>query len=566
MNKVKTFSVSGNIVDVVNKEIFYGTINIENGKIVKIVHCPQSDNQIIKSPNHQITKSFILPGLIDAHIHIESSMVIPSEFARAAVVHGTVATVSDPHEIANVLGIEGVKFMINNGKKVNFKFYFGAPSCVPATAFETSGANFGLKETEELLSIKEIKYLSEMMNFPGVLNNDREVIGKIELAKKYKKPVDGHAPGLKGNDAQAYAKAGISTDHECMTISEAEDKIKFGMKILIREGSAAKDFDELIPLIAKYPDSLMFCSDDRHPDDLIQGHINLLIKKAIKSGYNTMDIIRSCTYNPVKHYNLNVGLLQEGDPADFIIVDNLNNFNVLSTYINGEKVADKGNTLINSLKEEPLNNFHCNKITLKDIELPASVLKLPASIRVIEAIDGQLFTKSLIEKAKIFDNNIVSDIENDTLKIVVYNRYDIQHSKPAVGFIKGFGFKYGAIASSIAHDSHNIIAVGADDEDIVNAINMIIDNKGGISYSELSIYNSNSKILPLPVAGLMSNANIYQVADIYQSINKTVINLGTKLTSPFMTLSFMALLVIPELKLGDKGLFDVTKFEFANLI
>jgi adenine deaminase len=566
-------SVSGNIVDVVKKEIFEGTIYIEGGKIVKIERRQQATGNRQQGNNKTMGYNYILPGLIDAHVHIESSMAIPSEFARAAVIHGTVATVSDPHEIANVLGIEGVRFMIQNGRKVNFKFYFGAPSCVPATPLETSGASFGLKETEELLKMPEIKYLSEMMNFPGVINNDKEVIGKIKLAKKYDKPIDGHAPGLRGEVLKKYIDAGISTDHECFSIDEAEEKIKLGMKILIREGSAAKNFDELIPLITKYPDSIMFCSDDRHPDDLIKGHINLPVKRAIKKGYNIIDIIRSCTYNPVKHYKLDAGILQEGDPADFIIVDDLRSFNILSTWIKGVKVADKGKTLINSIKETTPNIFNCEKITVKDIALPAHRSSLIAhhSLKVIEAIDGQLITKSILAKPKIKDNKIVSDPANDILKIVVVNRYskhEALSTKHSIGFTKGFGFKHGAIASSIAHDSHNIIAVGVDDEDIVNAINLIIENKGGIAYfnSKFKIQNSKFSILSLPVAGIMSDRDIFQLAEDYKKITNDIKSLGTRFSSAFMTLSFMALIVIPALKICDKGLFDVSKFEFTGLL
>ena len=543
MNYNKDFNVSGNIIDVVGKNIFQGTIYIKVGKIFEIIKEP-SDN------NH-----YILPGLIDAHIHIESSMVIPSEFARAAVVHGTIATVSDPHEIANIMGMEGIKFMINNGKKVNFKFYFGAPSCVPATDFETSGAVLGLKETEELLKMKEIKYLSEMMNFPAVLYNDSLVYGKLELARKYNKVIDGHAPGLRNTDAEKYIKSGITTDHECFSIDEAKEKIKLGMKILIREGSAAKNFDELIPLIKEYPGKIMFCSDDRHPDDLVNEHINSLVKRAIRKGYDLFDILRCCTLNPVKHYDLDAGLLQTGDSADFIIADDLQNFNIIATYINGDKVAENGITLIESVIEQPINNFNANHITEKDIEIMAE----SDSINVIEAIDGQLITNLITAKAKIENNRVISDSENDIIKIVVLNRY--KPSKPAVGFIKSFNIKQGAIASSIAHDSHNIIAVGADDKSIIKLINMLIDSKGGIAFTD----NPDLKLLPMPVGGIMSNADIYSVSEIYKNISVDVKKTGTTLTSPYMTLSFMSLLVIPFLKIGDKGLFDSNKFTFKAL-
>lgn len=543
MRTTKRLSISGNIVDIVNKKIFQGTITIKNGKIISL-----------KKENTK-NSNYILPGLIDAHIHIESSMLIPSEFARIAVTHGTVATVSDPHEIANVLGIDGVKYMIENGKKVPFKFYFGAPSCVPATPFETSGATLGVKEVEELLKMKEIKYLSEMMNFPGVLSNDEIVMGKINLSKKYNKPIDGHAPGLKGKNAIKYAQAGISTDHECFTIEEALDKLNAGMKIQIREGSAAKNFEALIELMRNHSENIMLCSDDKHPNDLVKGHINLLVKRAIEKGFDPLTVIRTCTYNPVKHYKLDVGLLQKNDNADFIIIDNLKDFNVLATYINGIKVAEKGKTKIPSVDESTPNLFNAKKITINDISVEAK----SDTIKVIEALEGQLITKQIFTKAKIKNNKIISDTENDILKIVVLNRY--YSAPPSVAFVKNFGLKKGAIASTVAHDSHNIISVGTSDEAIVNSINLLIENKGGIS-----LVNGNQQmIIPLPVAGIMSNKDAYLIARQYEDINKKTKQLGTKLAAPYMTLSFMALLVIPELKLSDKGLFDGNKFEFTSL-
>ena len=537
------FIISGNIVDVVNEEIYEGRMEVKDGKITSIKR-EKSDN-----------KQFIIPGLIDAHIHIESSMLIPSEFARLAVVHGTVATVSDPHEIANVLGIEGIKFMIQNGNKVPFKFYFGAPSCVPATAFETSGATLGVEEIEQLLKMDEIKYLSEMMNFPGVLYDDKEVLAKINVAKKYNKPIDGHAPGLLGKQAKKYVSAGISTDHECFTIEEALDKISYGMTVQIREGSAAKNFETLIPLINEYPDKIMLCSDDRHPDDLVEGHINTIIKRAIKLGYDPVKVLRVCTYNPIQHYNLEVGLLQKGDPADFAIVDNLQDFNILSTYINGEKVAHMGECLIQSQEEKSPNLFKLDPVHESDLNVKAE----GEFIKVQKAFEGQLITEKVIHKAKVENGLVVSDIEHDVLKMVVLNRY--QKEKPSIGFINNFNLKEGAIASTVAHDSHNIIAIGTNDHDITNAINLLIKTKGGISVSN----GSNNMLLPLPVAGIMSDKDGHFVAKRYAELNQQVKLMGSKLHAPFMTLSFMALLVIPELKLSDQGLFDGSTFKFTSL-
>ncbi|MCD4696134.1 MAG: adenine deaminase [Bacteroidales bacterium] len=535
--------IKGNIVDVVSKRIFKGTIEISDGKIQSVV---EEDN---------IESHYIIPGLIDAHIHIESSMLIPSEFARIAVTHGTVATVSDPHEIANVLGVPGIEFMIANGNKVPFKFNFGAPSCVPATSFESSGAILDATDVEALLNRNDIKYLSEMMNYPGVLYKDKEVYAKLAAAKRVGKPVDGHAPGLCGEDAQKYINEGISTDHECFTLEEALEKIKYGMKIQIREGSAAKNFEALAPLIKEHSDDIMFCSDDKHPDDLAKGHMNEIVKRAVSLGYDPVEVLRICTYNPVKHYNLDVGLLQENDPADFVIIDNLKDFTILETNINGECVARNGKTLLLPVGESAPNAFKAHEVKPAGIRVGEQA----GNIKVMQALDGQLITKSFLAKPKINDGFVVSDTDRDILKIVVLNRY--QASKPAIAFIRGFGFKQGAIASTVAHDSHNIIAVGTDDTQIVEAINKIIKSKGGISLVE----DDQSLALPLPVAGIMSNDDGYKVGELYEKINGRAKRLGSDLHAPFMTLSFMALLVIPELKLSDKGLFDGSVFQFTSL-
>jgi len=543
MKSKNTYKLSGNIIDLRAEKIFKGTVHVDNGIISKIV-----EEKVLED-------HYILPGLIDSHIHIESSMLIPSEFAKLAVVHGTVATVSDPHEIANVLGIDGVKYMIANGNKVPFKFYFGASACVPATPFETSGFQFHEKEMEELLGMKEIKYLSEMMNFPGVINRDAWEMRKIEIAKKYNKPVDGHAPGVTGEDAQKYAEAGVTTDHECFTIKEALDKISFGMKIQIREGSAAKNFEELIDLMQDHSDKVLFCSDDKHPNDLVKGHINEMIIRAIKKGYEPMKVLRSVILNPIDHYGLEVGTLQVNDPADMIVVNNLDEFKILQTYVDGVLVADNGTSYIDSVPEDQPNNFHAAPITADQLKIEPKGNKL----KVIEALDGQLITGFLLEDFKVDNNNVVSDVDNDILKLVVLNRYE--KAEPAIAFIKNFNLKSGAIASSVAHDSHNIVAVGTSDEAITQAINLVIKEEGGISM----INNVEKKVIPLPVAGLMSTCDGYRVATSYQIIDDEVHKMGSKLRAPYMTLSFMALLVIPELKLSDKGLFDGIKFSFTDL-
>ncbi len=542
--KETSFEIQGNIVDVIGCRIFKGTVVVQDGIITAI------REESVEADG------YILPGLIDAHIHIESSMLIPSEFARLAVIHGTVGSVSDPHEIANVLGIPGVRFMIENGMKVPFKFNFGAPSCVPATTFETSGARLDVADVKELLDMPEIKYLSEMMNFPGVLYDDPEVAAKIDFAKKAGKPVDGHAPGVTGTQAEKYINAGISTDHECFTIEEAYEKIKYGMHILIREGSAAKNFETLFPLIDQYPEMVMLCSDDKHPNDLVAGHINLVVKRAIEKGLNVMNVIRCCTLNPVRHYNLDIGLLQPGDSADFILIDNLSEFNVLKTYIDGVMVAENGKTYIHSFLAPLLNNFNISKIAPEDIRIKNE----GGNIRIQKALDGQLITQTLIEKPAISNEGyVVTDTSRDILKLIVINRY--QKAVPAIGFINNFGLKQGAIASCVAHDSHNIVAVGADDDSIIQAINMIIESKGGIS-----LVNGEEKmLLPLPIAGIMADIDGFTVAELYDRMDRKTKEMGSTLSAPYMTLSFMALLVIPEIKLSDKGIFDGKRFSFTSL-
>lgn len=542
---MEQFSISGNIVDLLRKKIYSGTVHVCDGRIASV------------TPSASISpERFILPGFIDAHVHVESSMLVPSEFARLAVVHGTVATVSDPHEIGNVLGIEGVRYMIRNGNQVPFHFYFGASSCVPATSFETAGATITVEEIRSLLKNEKLKYLSEVMNYPGVLARDPLVMDKIQAAKDLDLPVDGHAPGLKGAEAARYISAGISTDHECYTLEEAFDKIRNGMKIIIREGSAAKNYEALHSLIGSHPDLVMFCSDDKHPNDLVKGHINELVKRSIMQyGYDTMEVLRCACINPIKHYNLDVGYLQPGQNADFIITDNLSDFTVLETYIKGQLVAKNGKTLIPSVRNEVLNNFNVSLKSEDDFLLKGS----EGTILVIQAMDGELITNRIEVKANVRDGHLIADPEQDILKLAVINRY--KEAPAALAFIKGFELKNGALASCIAHDSHNIIAVGANDKDICKAVNAIIEHKGGIAVA----VDGSVEVLSLPVAGIMSPEDGYDVAKKYSLLDQKAKQLGTSLTAPFMTLSFMALLVIPSLKLSDKGLFDGNSFSFIPL-
>jgi adenine deaminase len=541
-----TFEIKGQYIDIVGKRIFPAAISVQEGVISAIQEIPAA-------PQH-----FILPGFIDSHVHIESSMLIPSAFARLAVIHGTIGTISDPHEIANVCGVEGVHYMINNGKKVPFHFFFGAPSCVPATTFETAGASINSEEVATLLDNKDIYYLSEMMNFPGVLFKDEEVMKKIKAAHAVGKPIDGHAPGLMGEDAQKYIEAGISTDHECFTIEEAVDKLSYGMKILIREGSAAKNFEALYELIDDHPNSVMLCSDDKHPDSLVLGHINQLCARAVAKGLNVFNILKAACINPVVHYQLPTGMARVNDPANFIVIEDLTHFKVAQTYINGQLVAEKGQSLIQPIDEKIINQFDTTLIKVEDIQVDLGTYPTKENkIAVIEAIDGQLITNYLWEDPTITDGKIISDTNKDILKIVVYNRY--HPAAPKMAFIKNFGFKHGAIASTVAHDSHNIIAVGVNDHEIVQAINAVIQEKGGIS----CVKEQELKVLGLPVAGLMSKDDPYMVAEAYSTIDAMAKSLGSKLGSPFMTLSFMALLVIPHLKLSDKGLFDGDRFKLC---
>jgi len=539
-------TLTANILHIEARSSSYGTLHIENGKIAHIEHLgPARDGE-----------PWIMPGFVDAHIHIESSMLVPSEFARMAVVHGTVATVSDPHEIANVLGMEGVQYMIDNGKKVPFKFFFGAPSCVPATTFETAGASLNAEEVAQLLAMPEILYLSEMMNYPGVLFSDPEVLAKIAAAQALGKPVDGHAPGLRGEQARSYFAAGISTDHECFTYEEGLEKARLGVKIIIREGSAAKNFEALIPLLPQFPDQVFFCSDDKHPDDLILGHINLLVLRALQKGCELFDVLQAACINPVHHYGLNVGLLHPGDPADFIVVEDLQSFRVLATFIEGQIAAEAGHSLIPRVEAPVINRFNTSPKRPQDFHLQA----LTHKVRFIEALDGEIVTRSGMADIAVQNGLATADPAQDLLKITVVNRYE--DAPPAVAFIRGFGLQKGAIASCVGHDSHNIIAVGTDDEALCAAVNAVIASTGGIS----AVGAGREMVLPLPVAGIMTQADGYETARAYAEIDAWVKSeLGCRLTSPFMTLSFMALLVIPELKLSDKGLFDGAAFAFAEL-
>lgn len=544
-----SFTVSGRLVDILGKQTAPVQVTIADGRIT----------QITRLDDLPASAGFLLPGFIDAHVHVESSMLVPAEFARAAVVHGTVATVSDPHEIGNVLGVDGVRYMLDNAAESPLKFNFGAPSCVPATVFETAGATITVAEVEELLDDPRIRYLSEMMNFPGVLAGDTECLAKIAAAQQRGKPVDGHAPGLRGEEAAAYVAAGMTTDHECFTKEEALDKLAAGCKIAIREGSAARNFDALYTLLGEHPGMVMLCSDDKHPDELLAGHINMLVRRAIAGGIDPFDALRAACVVPIEHYGLDVGQLRLGDPADLIEVDSLTNLSVRRTWIDGQLVAENGRTLLPQSQPVAVNQFVATHVRPEDLCVDAQPGR---QLQVIEALDGQLITNRAVVEPLIDEGVVMSDPANDVLKMVVVNRY--REAPPAIAFAKNFGLKSGAMASSVAHDSHNVIAVGASDDDLAAAINAVMDAGGGLS--AVSHATGDHWVQPLPVAGLMATGSCEEVGRTYQELDAAVKSWGSTLRAPFMTLSFMALLVIPALKLSDQGLFDGVTFEFTPLL
>ncbi len=536
--------LSGQIVDPVKREIFSGTICVENGVIQNIIREEVEEQH------------YILPGFINAHVHIESSMLTPSAFAYAVVPHGTVAVVSDPHEIANVLGVRGIDFMIENAKKTPLKIYFGVPSCVPATPFEKSGAVIDAQLTDELLERNDLWFLSEMMNFPGVIHKDKEVMSKIDSALKRNKPVDGHAPFLTDEEIKSYCGSGITTDHECVDIAEARKKIQAGMFIQIREGSAAKNFEMLHHLILECPEKVMLCTDDSHPDDLEKGFINKLVKRALDYGHNLFDVLQAVSLNPIQHYNLPVGYLQKGQTADFITVDNLKDLNVLSTYIDGKCCFEQAKVNFEIPYSEPVNHFDCELPFVEDFKIP---LMPDKAIKVMEVVDGDLITDYKLVKISDALEKTGYDLEQDILKIAVLNRYE--KAKVQTAYITGFGIKEGAFAQSIAHDSHNIVAVGTNDNDLQQAVQTIIEAKGGVAFCN----GQTKKHLELEIAGLMTNKKVQDVAHAYDDINVLIKQAGSPLHAPLMTASFMSLLVIPKLKLGDRGLFDVEQFDFTDL-
>lgn len=539
--------ITGNIVSVEHHEIFAGEIHVEGNRIKKIV-------VLKKKPDPSM--SYILPGFIDAHVHIESTMVTPQYFANHVVQFGTLGVVTDPHEISNVCGIEGFDYMYREGQKAPINIHFGIPSCVPATPFESSGAIFDPGAIEYLFNKYEAVALSEMMNFPGVVNGFPDVMKKLEIARKNNKVIDGHAPALRGQDLHTYIEAGISTDHEAFSYDEAKEKIKLGMMIQIREGSAARNFEALHELIAEYPDKVMFCTDDAHPDTLIQGHIDRIVKLAIKKGHSVFDVLKAASINTIQHYNLPIGQLKSRDYADFIVVNNLEELHVQESYLKGTQIFNRDKAVKKIENNTVVNQFHVDPVNIEQFKLKDQ----GKPVRVIQALDGALITKKNSAQLPVKDGLVQSDLENDILKMVVVNRYQ-KVPELRIGFITGFNLKKGAFASSIAHDSHNLICVGTNDHDMLMALNTLIAEQGGISTS----VERQCEVVPLPVAGLMANETIDNMAVKYKKLDQNVKKMGSKFEAPFMTLAFMSLLVIPSLKLGDKGLFDVDKFEFVDL-
>ncbi|WP_028580143.1 adenine deaminase [Desulfogranum japonicum] len=540
MRQLKT--VSGTLVDIPNRNMFGARIDVSE----------QGDIESITADSNP-EPGFILPGFVDAHVHVESSMLGPVAFAREAVRHGTLGVVQDPHEIANVLGIKGVDFMLAEAARTPLFFATGAPSCVPATPFETAGAELDHNDITQLLARNEVTHLSEMMNVPGVLNRESGVMAKLEAARQHGKPVDGHAPGLRGADLSTYVQAGISTDHECLDLDEALEKAAAGLSIQLRYGSAARIFTPLLPLIDRFPQSCMFCSDDKHPDDLMRGHIDEMVRIAVQEGIDIFHVLQAACVNPVLHYSLPLGLLREGDRADWIEVEDLQTFHVKRSVLKGKVVAEKGVSVLPM--EEPLdqpNQFLLQPITSGSLRVPAK----QGACRLITVTDGDLITGSVTCFPTIVDGTVVADASRDILKLVVCNRY-AEYPEPAVAMVSGIGLQRGAFAASIAHDSHHLVAVGCDDTALERAINMVIGSKGGLAAVD---GQGREELMPLPVAGLMTTMNCEQAAESYIRLNALVRACGCPLHAPFMTLSFLSLPVIPNLKLTDQGLFDGIQF------
>ena len=553
--RVDLLLTNAQVINVFGGEIIKDAIAISDGIIVGYGQYKAKNTIDLKG-------RYVAPGFIDSHVHIESSMTCISEFAKAVLVHGTTAVAADPHEIANVLGAAGIEYMLKSAEQQPMNIYFTLPSCVPATDMETAGAHLTAEDLQPFFDREKIVALAEMMNFPGVIFRDADVLAKIESARLQKKPVDGHAPGLKEQALYAYIAAGIQSDHECTTAQEAKEKLMAGMYIMVREGTGAKNLQALLPVInAKTSRRMMWCTDDRHPHDLIEdGHIDSIVREAIASGLDPMIAIQMATLNPAEYFGLShLGAIAPGKQADLVVFSDIKKPVIDQVYYRGVLTAENGR-----IQDDIRFPAAATVPPSIQVELPNIDFSIPAEknrVRVIEIVAGQLITHERIEKAAVKNNEAVSDVSRDLLKIAVVERHK---GTGSIGkaFVKGFGIQRGALASSVAHDSHNIIIVGATDEDMQAALKAVVQMGGGLAAV------LDQKILAelaLPVAGLMSLEPVRSVRDQLDRLIQSSHEMGAELKDPFMMLSFLALPVIPELKLTDRGLIDVNKFEVVSL-
>jgi len=552
----------GSLVNVYSGNISESYIGVKDGRIIYVGGKP-----IRATKNLDVGSKFILPAYIDGHVHIESSLVTPSQFALAAIPRGTCCVVADPHEIANVCGVEGIKYMIEDSARTPLKIYFMIPSCVPATNLETSGAKIGLKEIEELKGLKQILGLGEVMNFPGVIKGEEEVMAKIRACEGM--VIDGHAPGLRGEELCAYIAAGVMSDHESVTAEEAMEKISLGMWVMIREGSTAKNLSELAAIVSKgCPERVMLVTDDQHADDLLaEGHLDHVLRRAVEEGIDPVDAVRMVTVKPAEYFGLRrLGGVSPGKCADMVIVDDLKEFKAEMVFIDGRIVAKEGKYLgsvgRSIVKKEVEKTVHIGELLPADLKVIHRGPEGKVETRVIEVVPDQIITNEMLCELPVENGEVLPDLEKDIVKICVVERHR-ETGRIGKGFVKGFGLKEGALASTVAHDSHNIIAMGVSDDEICRAVNRLREINGGL----VAVNGNEVKSeLPLPIAGLMSDRGVEFVAERMDELNKSASDLGCHLRSPFMALSFLALPVIPKLKITDLGLVDVEQMKVVDLL